>query len=76
VSIDWQREMVFVESYGNGIMELEPDPGLNRVERRNDTLVVLFGPDSLVGQRLLFADGWITPTAYAMPRSAVREAFQ
>jgi hypothetical protein len=67
--IDWSTEMILLESFGPGLMELEEDWELNRVAIRSDTLIVTLGPDSLVGQPKIFEDGWIPSTAYAIARS-------
>jgi hypothetical protein len=67
--VDWTREMLLLLSY-HCLAELEPDPGFNRAELRNDTIVIVLGPDSLIGPHRIFIDGWPPPTAIAIPRSS------
>jgi hypothetical protein len=74
--IDWSREMVLLLSYGSGLAEIEENWGFNRAEIRTGELVITLGPDSLVGKREIFIDGFMSPTAFAMPRSNLATRYE
>jgi hypothetical protein len=45
-AVDWRRELLVAVGYG-GQSGCGPEPYVNRIERRRDTIVVVVGPDSI-----------------------------
>lgn len=68
VAVDWTHEMLVLVSYGYGLAEMDEGWGFTRAETRDSSLVIILGPDSIVGQREMFIDGMVFPRAYAIPR--------
>jgi hypothetical protein len=69
-AIDWTHEMLVLLSYGNGLLEMDEDPGFSRAEMRDSVVVISIGPDSILGRREMFIDGIYFPVAIAIPRSS------
>jgi Carboxypeptidase regulatory-like domain len=68
VVVDWTHEMLVFVSYGRGLAEMDEGWGFNRAETRDSSLIIVLGPDSIVGKREMFIDGILFPRAYAIPR--------
>ncbi len=73
-AVDWKREMLVVISYGG--VDAETDPGFNRAELRGGYLVIVLGPDSLLGSKKVFLDAISFPAVVAIPRMALPIHFE
>jgi Carboxypeptidase regulatory-like domain len=64
--VDWSREVLLVVSYNS--WDADDGLGFNRAEVKDGVLVIVTGPDSLVGPKRIFLDSIVLPAVFAIPK--------